>query len=176
MTHHRRPAVILARTCLRMSAPHLSQKQKKIQIPSPTYAYLPSSEATWPLICLPLSRRGLSGCGAMPFPHQQPRRTPSLPMPLTYVPITCVAYLRPSHLRRSLLVVYPSPIVVGRVTDPAMAARAHVPWRLRSFPTKPRASMSVASAGAARASRLATESHPNNRNRPAPWFSTKLCN
>jgi hypothetical protein len=132
MTHHGRPSVTLARTRLRRSGPHLSQKQKN-KSPLPRMLIYPALKQRGCSSVCPLSHRRLSGCGAITFPHQPPRRTPSLPIPLTYVPITCAAYLRPSHLRRSLLVVYPSPIVVGRVTDPAMAVGAHVPWRLRSF-------------------------------------------
>jgi hypothetical protein len=109
----------------------------------------------------PLSHRALSGCRAMPFPRHWPRRAPLLPTPLTYVPVTYAA---------CSLAVYPSPIVVGQVVDPAMAARAHVSWCLRSSSTKPRAFTSVAGAGSARASQLAAGSHPNNRNRSAPAF------
>jgi hypothetical protein len=136
-----------------------------------SYAYPPSLEAAWPLIRLPPFSPRIVGLPCYVFPRHQPRHTPSLPTPLTYVPITFSAHLRPSHLRRSLsLAVYPSPIVVGRAADLATAAGAPVPWRLRSFPTKPRAPTSVAGVGGARASRLATGFHPNNRNRPAPVF------
>jgi hypothetical protein len=75
------------------------------------------------------------------FPHRRPRHAPSLPTPLTYVPVTYAA---------RALVVRPLPTAVGHAADPAMATRAHVPWRLRSFPAEPRASISVAGAGDAR--------------------------
>jgi hypothetical protein len=101
MTHHRCPAVTLVRTRLYRSGPHLSRKQKK-QIPTPTYVYPPSSEAAWPLIRLPPFPSRTVRLRRYALPHQWARRAPSPPTPLTYVPITCAAHLRPSHLRRSL--------------------------------------------------------------------------
>jgi hypothetical protein len=170
MTHHRRPFVTLVRTRLHGCGP-ISLRNKKKQIPTPSYAYPPSPEAAWPLIRLPPFPPRIVGLPRYAFPRHRPRRATSLHTPLTYVPITCATHLCPSHLRRSLsLAVYPSPIVVGRAADPTMAAGEHMPWRLRSSPTKPRSPTSVAGVGGARASRLAAGSHPNNRNRPAPVF------
>jgi hypothetical protein len=52
-----------------------------------------------------------------------------------------------------------------------MATGAHVPWRLGSSPTEPRAPTSVAGGGGARAPRLAAGSHPDGRSRLAfPLF------
>jgi hypothetical protein len=92
------------------------------------------------------------------LPHHRPCRTPSLPAPLTYVAVTCVA--RSLAVRLSL-------IAVGRAAEPAMAAGVHVPWRLRSSPTEPRAPASMAGVSGARTPRLATGSHPDGRNRLA---------
>jgi hypothetical protein len=99
-----------------------------------------------------------SGYRTMPFPHHRPCRTPSLPAPLTYVAVTCVARSLAVHL---------SLIAVGRAAEPAMAAGVHVPWRLRSSPTEPRAPASMAGVSGARTPRLATGSHPDGRNRLA---------
>jgi hypothetical protein len=100
MTYHRHPSLTLVRTRLRRSRPHLSQKKNKSPLPCMLIRPAPKQRDR-SFVC-PLSHRGLSGCGAMPFPHQRPRRAPSLPTPLTYVPITCAAHLCPSHLGHSL--------------------------------------------------------------------------
>jgi hypothetical protein len=141
----------LVRTRLRGCGPPLSRKQKN----------------SYSLVCLfAQPRSSVTAHSSVPFPTAHcwvaalcpspvtvraacPRslrrsHTSQSPAPLTYFLVTCAA--------RSL-VVYPSPIIVGWVIDPAIAAGAHVPWRLRSFPTKPRAPTSVAGGGA-RASRL----------------------
>jgi hypothetical protein len=83
-----------------------------------------------------------------PFPHRALVGLPRRALPLiarlhhvlllhallTCVPVTCAA--------RSL-VAHPSPIAVGRTADPAMAAGAHVPWRLRFSLAEPRTLTSV---------------------------------
>jgi hypothetical protein len=107
----------------------------------------------------PLPQRTLVGLPRRAlFPHCRPHHAPSLPTPLTCMAVTCIA--------RSLAVRL-SPIAVGPATDPAMAAGAHVPWRLRSSPGEPRAPTSVDGAGGARAPRLIVGSHLDGRNRLA---------
>jgi hypothetical protein len=101
MTHHRRPFVTLVRTRLHGCGP-ISLRNKKKQIPTPSYAYPPSPEAAWPLIRLPPFPPRIVGLPRYAFPRHRPRRATSLHTPLTYVPITCATHLRPSHLRRSL--------------------------------------------------------------------------
>jgi hypothetical protein len=148
MIHHRRPSITPVRTRLRRSRPHLSQG-KKNKSPFPRMLILPdrSSVAAYLSAPFPTARCRVTAHALSPSPA---RSAPSLPTPLTYVLVTCAA--------RSL--VYPSPIVVGRAANPAMAVGAHVPWRLRSSPTKPRAPTSVAGAGGARTLRLATGPTP----------------
>jgi hypothetical protein len=90
----------LVRTRLRGCGPPLSRKQKKFLLPRMPIRPAPKQRDR-SFVC-PLSHRPLLGCRAMPFPCHCPRRVPSLPTPLTYVPITCAAHLLPSHLRRSL--------------------------------------------------------------------------
>jgi hypothetical protein len=102
MTHDRRPSVTLVRTRLRGCGPHLSRKQKKNKSPLPRMLIRPAPKQRGRSSVYPLSHRALSGCRAMPFPCHCPRRASSLPTPLIYIPITCAAHLRPSHLRRSL--------------------------------------------------------------------------
>jgi hypothetical protein len=91
-----------------------------------------------------------------PSPYRQLRHAPSLPALLTCVAITYVA-------RSSLFVHRPSPL--GRAADPAMAAGAHMLWRLRSSPAESRAPTSVAGAGGACAAQRAVGSHSNDHNR-----------
>ena len=79
---------------------------------------------------------------------------------------------RPSHTPVQLalprgLSIRLSPITVVDAAGPAMAAGAHVPWRLRSSLVVPRASTSVGGAGGARAPRLTASSDADGRNRPA---------
>jgi hypothetical protein len=76
-----------------------------------------SSMSAHPSVPFPTERS--SRCRVVPFPHHPSRRAPSLPAPLT-----CAA--------RSLAIRL-SPNAIGRIADPAIAARTHVPWRLRSF-------------------------------------------
>jgi hypothetical protein len=170
MTHHRRPSVTLIRTRLRGCRTHLSHKQKKNKSPLPRMLSTQprSSVAVHPSSPFPTAHCRIAALCPSPVNGRvaRPRSlrcspTSQSPTPFTYVPVTCAA---------CSLVVYPSPIVVGRAAEPALAAGAHVPWRLRSSPTKPRAPTSFAGGGGARTSRLAAGSHPNNQNRPAPAF------
>jgi hypothetical protein len=103
-------------------------------------AWQPSA---WLLIRPPPSPARSLGCCVVPFPNRQPR----------YVPSLCVA--------RSL--------AVGRAADHAMAAGAHVSWRLKSSQpqAKPRAPTSVGDAGGARAPRLTASSYSDGQNRRA---------
>jgi hypothetical protein len=112
----------------------------------------------------PFSNARSSGYCVVSFPRRRLHHVPLLLVPLTYVAVTCVA--------RSLTICL-SPIAIGRTADPAMAARAHVPWRLKSSPGEPRAPTSVA-AGGARASRLAAGSHPSSQSQLAQPSSPML--
>ena len=97
----------------------------------------------WSVICPRLIlHRALVGCSAMPY-YPAPRAVLD-----TYVALS--------------LVVRPSSNAV--VADPAMAVRAHVPWRLRSSPVEPRAPTSVGGAGGAHALRHASTPTPMARN------------
>jgi hypothetical protein len=110
----------------------------------------------------PLPQRALVGLLRRALSPIASRITrPSLPAPLACVAATCVV--------RSL-VIRPLPITIGHATDPAMAVRAHLPWRVRSSPAKPRAPTSVTGAGGAQVSWLDARSHPNGRNRLAQPF------
>jgi hypothetical protein len=135
-------------TWLRKNGSHLSHLRKKNKNPPLPHMLIRPAPA---LICLsawrtkqrgrssvrPFPHRALVGLPRRALPHHWPCRALSLPALLTYA-----AQLHPSHLRRSLP-LRPSPIVVGCVVDPAMAAGAHVPWHLMSSPPEPRAPTSV---------------------------------
>jgi hypothetical protein len=170
MIHHRRSSMTPVQTRLRRSRPISLREKTNLHS---LVCLSCQTEVAWPLIRLPPFPPRVVGLPRYALPPSPACRAPSLPTPLTYVLLTCATHLRPSHLCRSLPLVYPSLIVVGRAANPAMAAGAHVSWRLRSSPTKSRAPTSVASAGGARMSRLATGSHPNDRSRPSPSLCCK---
>jgi hypothetical protein len=90
----------------------------KKKILTSSYAYpcqRPKQHAAYPPALFPTVRS--SGCYALTFPHRWPRRTLSLSVSLTCIPVTCAAHS---------LAVRPSPIAVGCVANPAMAAGTHV--------------------------------------------------
>ena len=108
--------------------PSLSYKQK-MSLHS-LVLIRPALDAVWSLISLICPRlfphRTLVGCRAMPY---QPRFIADCAVSPFQTPVS----LAPS------LSVHLSPIVVVHAADPAMAAGVHVPRRLRSSPTEPRA-------------------------------------
>jgi hypothetical protein len=136
-------------TRLRKNGSHLSHLRNKktkilhslicLSVQHPlSYAYRPgarSSVAAHPSAPSPTVRS--SSYHVVPFPHHRPCRALSLPALLTYA-----AHLHPSHLRRSLP-LRSSPIAVGRVADPAMAAGTHVPWHVMYSPPEQWAPTSV---------------------------------
>jgi hypothetical protein len=120
----------------------------------------------------PLGARS-SVCAPSPIVHSSAAAL--CPSPPPHAPSSATPCAHPSHLYHSLPCRPSVPIIVARAADPAMAARAHVSWCLRSFLTKPRALMSVTGAGGARVSRLAIGSHPDGQNRPARPSSPLCC-
>jgi hypothetical protein len=87
----------------------------------------------WLLIHSPLSQRALIGLSLHALP-------PLLPAPRAFAP--CAAHLRRSLPRRASVTHHH-----WRAADTAMAAGAHVLWRLRSSSAKPRAPTSLGGAG-----------------------------
>jgi hypothetical protein len=132
------PPVTSFRTQLRRSGPHLSISLKN----------------EFPL--------------AHPYPSSVRRVAAHSSAPLP--PPLVVPCAHPRHLCRLLPCcssIYPSPIAVTHAADPAMAAREHVSWRLKSSRAKPRAPTSANGAGGARVSWLTVSSDPNGWNRLA---------
>jgi hypothetical protein len=157
MIQLRHPSVTPVQTWLPRSSP----KQKSLtpsclsarSTPLLPRAYQPGPEAAWPLVvhAPSLAHRALVSCRTMPHrraPHCRPCRTPVL----NVVP------LAPS------MSVRPSPIAIAHAADPTIATGVHVPWRLMSSSTEPRAPTSTRGASGAHASPLATGSDPDDWN------------
>jgi hypothetical protein len=119
MVQHGRPSVTPVRTWLHKSGYHLSQKQKNKS----------------PLVCLSWPRSSMAAHLSALFPHRM------------LVGLTCCALppRQPCTLPHHLSVVHRR----QARRYPAMTARAHMSWHLRSSPTELRAPTSMAGAGGA---------------------------